>query len=122
MAKAKKKVTKKPANKAAKSSGDNSKACAALSYLLIGIIWYFADDTMKKNKFCKFHAKQGLAFLIVAIAGNFILGMLIFIGWALMPIWQIAMLILMVFGIINAVNGKEAYLPVIGQLGDKFNF
>lgn len=118
MAKAKKKAAKSTD----KSTGENTKACAALSYLLVGIIWYFADEQMKKNKFCRFHAKQGLAFLIVAIAGNIVLSMLIFIGWILIPVWQLAMLVLVIIGVINSINGKEAYLPVIGKLGDKFNF
>ena len=32
---------------------EQGKGCAALGYILVGIIWYFADEQMKKNNYVK---------------------------------------------------------------------
>jgi len=101
---------------------ESGKVCAILSYLLVGIIWYFADENMKKNNFVKFHVKQGLVLIIISIAGSIVLSMLFFIGWFIFPIWQLAILILAILGIINAVNGKEKELPNIGQFAKHLTF
>ncbi len=107
------------------SQGDieNGKVCAILSYLFIGIIWYFADDNMKKNTFAKFHVKQSLVLLVASIILQVIGTVLPVIGWFLiLPLSGIFSLVWMVIGIINAVNGKEKSLPIIGQYSSKFNF
>ena len=46
----------------------NNKLCAALSYLLIGIIWYFADEKMKSSSFAKFHFQLGTQKTALTIA------------------------------------------------------
>ncbi len=108
---------------------EDGKVCAALSYVLVGIIWYFADDKMKKNRFVKYHAKQGLALLIAWVIVWIVLSILAFplafawaIGYLLWAIVEICMLVLLVLGIVNAVNGKEKELPVIGQFAKAFTF
>ncbi len=108
---------------------EDGKVCAALSYILIGIIWYFVDEKMKKNRFAKFHAKQGLVLLIAWVVVwivLMILGLPLAFFWALgYLIWlvaEICFLVLVVLGFISAVNGKEQELPLIGHLGTKFTF
>jgi uncharacterized membrane protein len=111
--------------KEAESSGDNTKLCAFLAYLLIGIIWYFADEKMKKNDFVKFHVKQGLVLLITAVILSFVYSILAFIivvGWFIIAVLQLCVLILFIIGIINALSGKENKLPIIGGFADKFTF
>jgi len=112
---AKKKVSKKEA--------EDGKVCAILSYLLIGIIWYFADEKMKKNKFANFHVKQGLVLLIVW-AIIWIVGMIIpIIGWfIILPLGYIFVLVLAILGIINAANGSEKELIIIGKFSSNFKF
>ena len=66
------------------SSVDEGKACAALSYLIVGIIWYFVDDEMKKNGFAKYHAKQGLVYLIASVIYSIALSILF--GAILVPL------------------------------------
>lgn len=106
-------------------NNDNSKLCAALSYLLIGIIWYFVDEKMKRNNFVKFHVKQGLLLLIIAIIYSVIVGILTFplhfipvlgtiIIWML-NIVGLIFLVLAILGIINALNNEEKALPIIGE-------
>ena len=146
MAKVKSKV--KASNKDfSKNEVSEGKICAVLSYLLMGIIWYFADEKMKKNKFVNFHVKQGLVLLIfdvalwilVSIFGA-IIGAMIAIstfGGTINPIafsplgfigalvsflaWAVT-LVLLILGIINAANGNRKKLPLIGKFGEKFTF
>ena len=114
---------------------EEGKVCAILSYLLIGIIWYFADEKMKKNGFAKFHAKQGLVLLVAAIIYNIalgiVLGAILFpmmfsgVGWGIFSILRLLYYIPLVFtviGIINAANGNEKELPIIGNFAKKLTF
>jgi uncharacterized membrane protein len=105
-----------------KTEIENGKICALLAYLLFGIIWYFADEKMKKNNFAKFHTKQGIILIITSILGSVILGIIPVLGWIVYPIFQLGILIFAILGIINSLNGKEKELPVIGQFAKKLNF
>lgn len=116
----------------------NEKLCAALSYILIGIVWYFADEKMKKSQLARYHAKQGLVFLIAWIVYAIVLQILftilfpamIFGGglWAGFGFYSILRLlgyiplIWAIIGVINALNGNIKALPIIGQYGEKFSF
>lgn len=113
-----------------KESEGNEKLCAALSYILIGIIWYFADANMKKDKFVKFHVKQGIVLIIAAILWsillNILFGTLVFGGaWGLWGIWRLLSYVPLVFavlGIINSLNHKESELPIIGKFAKHLTF
>ena len=96
------------------------KVCAILSYLLIGVIWYFADEKMGKNSFVKFHVKQALVLLILSLGGMILMNML-FLFW-LIPLYNIVVLVFAVIGIINANNGEKKELPLIGQFAKKLTF
>ncbi|MFH1396083.1 MAG: hypothetical protein ABIG93_01670 [archaeon] len=129
---------------ASKKEIEDGKIVAFLAYLLIGIIWYFVDENMKKNTYVKFHVKQGLVLLIFSVilaivgiilasivgvivgflaAATYGMGMiLMFIpGLIMFLVWAIN-IILLIFGIINSLSGKEKELPVIGRFGKKFTF
>ncbi len=108
-------------NKTSTTEIQQGKICAMLAYLLIGIIWYFVDEKMKKNNFAKYHVKQALALLIISLAGSIVLSMTFVLIW-LIPIWQIAVFVLIIIGIMNANNGQEKELPIIGKFGGKFKF
>ncbi len=108
----------------------NAVACAALSYILIGIIWYFVDEQMKNDAFAKFHAKQGLILLIAAVIWHVAwsvlaviltvvtFGLFALIGWLgyLVP-W-----VFVILGLINAANGQKKALPIIGSYARIFTF
>ena len=108
------------------AKNENGKICAILSYLLIGVIWYFVDKDMQKDDFVKFHAKQGLVLLIFSIIWNIIISMLFgmlfytFAFWWFIHLLSYVPLILVIIGILNAVNDKKAELPVIGKFASKF--
>lgn len=80
---------------------------------------------MKKSSFVKFHVKQGLVLLITAVIFSFFYGVLVFIpilGWLIICVLQLFVLVLFIIGIVNALNGKENTLPIIGGLAKKFTF
>ena len=118
---------------ATKKEVEDGKICAFLSYLLIGIIWYFVDEKMKKNGFVKFHVQQSLVLIIFSIVIGIInaiigviLGMIVVatMGMAapLMLIPALISFIPLIFwliGIVYSLQGKEKALPVIGHFGAK---
>lgn len=104
----------------AKDKIENEHVAAILCYFLVGIIWYFADEKMKKSSLVKFHTKQALNLWIISILGNVILSMLIVVGWVLLPIFGVAVFILWILGLINAINSKEQLIPIVGQFAEKY--
>lgn len=74
----------------------------------------------KDDPFVKFHVKQGLILFLAWIVLT-IFSMVPVIDWVLGPILSLGLLILMVIGILNAVNGETKELPLIGQYASKIN-
>ena len=112
---------KKPA---AKSGGDNDKLMGVLAYL--GILVLVPLLAAKESKFAQYHAKQGITlfaaeivlmvlYWVAGLAAVFTGG----IGFLLFPIlglvW-LGLVVLSIIGIINAVNGEEKPLPIIGGI------
>ena len=97
---------------------DNAKALAAISY----IIFFIPMLMNPRNDFAMFHAKQSLVLLIASLLGSFVLGFIPIIGWIILPFFELAIFVLFILGIINALNGKEQELPVIGQFASNFKF
>ena len=69
------------------------------------------------DPFVKYHVKQGLALFIAAVVVA-IFGVVPIIGWILAPLLSIVLFILWIIGIINAAQGKEKRLPIIGKFGE----
>lgn len=104
------------------SDVEKGKICAALSYILIGIIWYFADKEQKKNKYVRFHVQQALVLLIVSVIVNVAGTIIPIIGWfIILPVGGLIVFILWIIGLINSITGKEKELPLIGKYGKKLN-
>ena len=102
------------------------KVQSILSYL--GILWliaYFAGKE-ERNDLSRYHLKQGLGLLIVAVIFNIVVGIVLAILPSLATILGLVsfvFLILMVLGIITAANEVKKPLPIIGKLfEDKFDF
>lgn len=90
----------------------NDKLFAAIGYL--GILCLIPLLLKKDSAFCQHHGKQGLVLLIAWLilwVGNVIpvLGQIV---WA---VGSVALLILLILGIINALNGKMWEMPVLGE-------
>ncbi len=97
---------------------------AVFAYLWVLIIIPFLTEA-KNDPFVKFHLRQGLALIIFDVVGWFV-GMFIWIipilGLLIMWVWWITALVLVIIGIMNALNGVEKELPLIGQYAKHFNF
>jgi uncharacterized membrane protein len=92
---------------------------AVLAYF--GILVIIPLLMVKNDPFVKYHIRQGLVLLIALIIAFAISTVPIF-GWFLGWILWLGCFVLMIMGIINAVNGQTKELPLIGQFGSKFNF
>ena len=101
---------------------EKNKTIAALAYL----IFFLPLICCPNSKFARFHANQGLDLLFFSIASNIVLGVitniLLSITWRLAFLWSLfygvlslVMLLLLILGIMNALNGKAKELPVIGK-------
>lgn len=86
-----------------KDIADN-KVMAVLAYIGWLILIPLLVSPAKNSPFVRFHTNQGLILFIA----SFIIGLIPCIG-------QIACLILMVLGIVNAANGQAKELPILGK-------
>lgn len=92
---------------------------AAIAY----IVFFIPLLTEYKNDpFVKYHTKQGIVLFIAGVIVWFIGQVIPVIGWFVAPLLSIAVLVLAIMGIINAVNGAEKQLPLIGQFADQLKF
>ncbi len=115
----------------------NDKVVAVLSYLLVGIVWYFIDEEVKKSSLAKYHVKQAINFIVVAIIVSFVLsilsmifgmiGVIPVIGWIILGLYVIfstlvglALLVLWIIGIINAINEEHKEVPIIGKYAERY--
>ena len=106
-----------------------NKSMAILAYLGPLILIPFLTEA-KNDSFVKFHLKQGLTFIIVAIIWSFVASALGTILWALglgfltllFTLISLGLFVIDILGIVNAANGKMNPLPIIGGLGNKFTF
>ncbi|SDE29481.1 Uncharacterized membrane protein [Paenibacillus sp. UNCCL117] len=89
-----------------------TKIMAAIGYILFFVPLLAAKD----SSFARYHANQGLVLLLTSFAVNIVLGLIPFIGWVLMFPVSVVILIFVVIGILNAVNGRTKPLPVIGGI------
>lgn len=76
----------------------------------------------KNDPFVKYHVKQGLVLFICAVGVWLVASVIPILGILIAPILNIAILVLLIMGIINAVNGVEKPLPLIGYLAESFKF
>ena len=117
-------VVNSEATQGSVAGASNDKLMGILAYL--GILVLVPILAAKDSKFARFHANQGLvlliAYIIVSVACNVITGATValdvpIIGLFLGIIAWVAGIfcfVLAIMGIINAANGEEKELPIIG--------
>lgn len=108
---------------------------AFLAYLLPVVGWLYALSAHRKNTFVVFHAKQAIGLVLFLIA--------VFVGWAVIG-YVIAMVpymaivsallfslviaalifgvVVWIIGMVNALRGHIAYLPIFGHKANKLPF
>ncbi|WP_289659926.1 DUF4870 domain-containing protein [Flavobacterium panacagri] len=106
----------------------NNKTLSILSYItIIGWIVAFvkSKDLTPKSDLVNYHLKQGFGIFLVSLAINIALSIVVSIVPALYFLSYVGyvILILWIFGIINAANEQKKPIPVIGKIfEDKFGF
>ena len=94
---------------------------AVIAYILFFVPLLTGDA--KKDPFVKYHVKQGLVLFLLVVLINVIGWIIPFYFWFTISwILSLGTLVLLILGIINAVNGKQEPLPVIGKFADIFKF
>ena len=83
---------------------------AVLAYIIFLIPLVSAKD----SNFARFHTNQGIVLVIAAVVSAIIAAIPV-IGWIIAPVIGIAVTVLAVIGILNALNGKAKELPLIGK-------
>jgi fumarate reductase subunit D len=85
---------------------------AAVGYL--GILCLIPLLLKKNSAFAQFHGKQGLVLLITWVILSFV-NVIPILGQLVWMVGSLALLILVIMGIVNALNGKLWELPVLGK-------
>jgi len=98
-------------------SGQKNIAMAVIAYILFFVPLLTES---KNDPFVKYHIKQGLVLFLASFISMIVYKMPVI--QIFVPILNVALLVLFIVGIINAVNGKEKPLPIIGKFADNFKF
>ena len=93
------------------------KNMATIAYItIIGLIIAFVQNSEKKNAFVYFHLRQSLGLFVTGLALG-IIGMIPILGWIINILGIFVLIYMWIVGLINAINGKEKTVPL---LGDKY--
>lgn len=98
------------------ANSGNKKTYCILSYVFI--LWLVGMTQMPQDEDVKFHVNQGIILTIAGVVADAIAGIFLFIpiiGQLLMTVVSLGWLGLAIMGIINANNGVQKELPVIGK-------
>ena len=98
-------------NKVNGNTVEEGKTMAIISYItVIGTIIAFVMNSSKKNTFAQFHIRQAIGIFVVGIVLGFVarfVPMVSFLG--------IVVFILLILGLIGAIQGEEKKIPVLGD-------
>ena len=112
-------ATQTPAPVAPNSAVADHKLFAILGYIL-PILFFIPmiQESSKNNEFARFHANQQLNLLGVCIA-VYVFGQILYsisyMLFTLIPILNLALLVLAIMGIVHAAQGQMKELPLIGK-------
>lgn len=94
---------------------------AVIAYILFFIPLLTGDA--KKDSYVKYHTKQGIVLFLLVVLLNIIDWIMPFyFWWTINQLLSLGTLVLLIIGIMNAVNGKQQPLPLIGKYADIFKF
>ncbi|MFH1226107.1 MAG: DUF4870 domain-containing protein [bacterium] len=92
---------------------EDNKIVAAIGYIFILCLLPLLGK--KDSEFAQFHAKQGLVLVICW----FIIWVVGAVIWPILAIGNIALLVLSIMGIVNALAGKYWEMPFLGKYAKK---
>ncbi|WP_060873505.1 import component protein [Myroides odoratus] len=96
----------------------NNKILSIISYItLIGWLVAYFIGKEKADDLLKYHLKQALGVLIIAIVFNIIVSIIVFMAPFLSFIgyFGIIFLVFIILGIVRASNSEKTPLPLIGK-------
>lgn len=99
---------------------DEHKLFAILGYILPFLFFIpLISDSSKHNAFARFHANQQLILLVIWVVWRVISGQIFYMmpfggGYTLMSVFNLAFLVLVIIGVVNAVQKQMKELPVVG--------
>lgn len=92
------------------------KSTATIAYItLIGLIIAFVQNGEKKNKFASYHIRQSLGLMCTGFVLALV-NVMPFLGWIISILGVIGLMVLWFMGFMNAINGKEQPIPLLGNL------
>ena len=93
----------------------NDKTMGIVAYLtIIGLIAAIVMNKDPKNQFTSYHIRQSLGLCITGFVLA-VIGIIPFIGWLISIFGTLFIVILWILGLINALNGQEKPVPVLGK-------
>ena len=91
---------------------EKNKILCLFSYL--GILFLIPLLACQDSKFARYHVNQGIIlFLADLIIGA--VAIILILGWIAAGVGGIVIFVLMIIGIVNAVQGRAKELPIIGK-------
>lgn len=111
----------------------SDRVAAFLTYLLPVIGWAYVLLARRDNKFAMFHTRQSIGLVLIAVAGvvtwvafGWIIAWIPIVGpivslslFSLVIALLLALIVIWIIGLNNALQNKEQPLPIIGGLGQK---
>jgi uncharacterized membrane protein len=91
---------------------EENRLLAAVGYL--GILCLVPLLAKKDSAFCQFHGRQGLVIFIVWLI-LWACNIIPFLGQLIWILGSLVVLILVILGIVHALNGEEWEVPVLGK-------
>lgn len=105
------------------AAAENQNVMGALAYLVIPAVIFLVVEPYSKNKFIRFHSLQAVIYFVagmaVQIAAGIIFSIIGFLSVFISPLLSLALFILWIYAVVQAFQGKEYRLPVIGDLAAK---
>lgn len=90
------------------------KSIALIAYLtFIGLVIALVMNNEKKNTFATYHIRQSLGLMLTGLAFSFV-SWIPFLGWLIAILSFPFIMILWIFGLLNAINGREKPIPLLG--------
>ncbi|MEO6949417.1 MAG: hypothetical protein ABI123_07305 [Ginsengibacter sp.] len=91
------------------------KDIAIISYItIIGLVIAFIMNSEKKASFAYYHIRQVTGLAVTGLA-LWIIGIIPILGWLILIVGSFCLLIMWIMGLMNAINGKEAPVPILGK-------
>ncbi len=88
---------------------------AVIAYLtIIGLIIAFVLNNDKKEPFASYHIRQSLGLMITGVLLS-IVNVIPILGWLISIVGFFFILYLWIMGLINAINGREKAVPILGN-------